>query len=810
MNDIFQTVINGPDFLYPRIEKPGDNGSSSLFYIPSKTDRFIVGFRLVKDKTIKEQYFDKMKGSSQLKSQEQVELRRSFGSSIIDRDKFRSVIEEESEGQSYKHSTIEEEILIFDFYGVENDRNHFDLIYNTICQKIYNEVAKKCSVIMKRLTEFSLQSTIGRRIATKKLDFLLRYRIPKMSDFANFHALIAQNFTLKIKVTQKEEDELILSKRIVNPINSAFGLGGLTRLIASPSNYMFVFSQNDESKGWLGSALTLITFINPCFDLGYYKLFRAIDGTYMNLAPIESTTCSNVLYENDTFEINTKCIDNIKYFQHVQGDQILENSDNSSDEVIFEVRTIGDLDKQQLLEFIGSTLKSSYLEMAIDTWMHLLFIENNNLFKTKFDPTKWIEGIKLIRESPNCPSLLNYQKVKLCFELNDFFLSYLSSIYSEVKNTLSIIYKDLTSIEYHIVNGKCLSTFDEALIEMMNLSDASNDLQDFTYHYCLIVGKNPKFELSNIQKKSSETRDIISEDKNENIPDFVRIPPRRSYALLSVSREEVVFHTYNIKENKFTQLRKVFNLIKNQSIYSGLREAVILNLAKVDEVKSLDEFLKSQTLLNRIKMNFQLINEAPAKAQFNRFREQTQETDWYASEGGLSQIIIELINIDCIESKERQLSWRTEDLRNISKIAEFLRGLIKFMRSFISNKYCIYEEPEEDSWFEAQRVALKNIEINRDVYNEVLKDQRIKSLLTESVEDKLACFEIVKSYCQQSKSFSLPLYYFEKEYMELQKGNYPLDIAEFNDLRTTIDKVNLKFKANRISTTFLITSLIWN
>ena len=112
-----------------------------------------------------------------------------------------------------KQITVQEEVLMIDFYGEPKDIEHFELIYNSICQRINHEVAIKCSYMMERLKSFSLKSSIGRILTEKEVDFKTAFIIPEMTDYTIYNLLIKQNFAISINVKGREEHQANLLRK---------------------------------------------------------------------------------------------------------------------------------------------------------------------------------------------------------------------------------------------------------------------------------------------------------------------------------------------------------------------------------------------------------------------------------------------------------------------------------------------------------------------------------------------------------------------------------------------------------------------
>lgn len=239
-----------------------------------------------------------------------------------------------------KQLSMSKETLQVDFYGVETDIPHFELIYSSICSKINHEVAIKCSYMMARIKSFSLDSSIGKILKEKQTDFKLSYKVPILSDFLMFNLLVKQNLAISVNVRGREEDQ---KRNVIRPetrMPSSILKGGrLANLDAAYSDFMFVFSLNkeeDEEEGF-GRAITLLKLKKPHLQYIHYDQFEAQDSSYINLLPVEmgdsqdEDSASSMYLKNKTIGVCTKCINYVNKITIDENFERVFNSENESD-----------------------------------------------------------------------------------------------------------------------------------------------------------------------------------------------------------------------------------------------------------------------------------------------------------------------------------------------------------------------------------------------------------------------------------------------------------------------------------------------
>ena len=86
------------------------------------------------------------------------------------------------------------------------------------------------------------------------------------------------------------------------------------------------------------------------------------------------------------------------------------------------------------------------------------------------------------------------------------------------------------------------------------------------------------------------------------------------------------------------------------------------------------------------------------------------------------------------------------------------------MKFYPNASYTCVINPKILSYSQLVDGALENLDTNKNIYSRMIKDLRVRSLLTESVEYKTTAFETVKAYCTVLEEFVVPIYYFERNY----------------------------------------------
>ena len=142
---------------------------------------------------------------------------------------------------------------------------------------------------------------------------------------------------------------------------------------------------------------------------------------------------------------------------------------------------------------------------------------------------------------------------------------------------------------------------------------------------------------------------------------------------------------------------------------------------------------------------------------------------------------------------DRELLKIQKDIKPVklfTEIAEAVFGVVNLMETNNMEDYRRSSNVHSLTYKEVQDGAHFNLEAHRSLYIKMVRDLRVRSLLTEQVEDKKRCFEIVKKYCTPLSEFTVPIYYLERIYQNYHTiiKEYPPD--EVSDYMVTIESVS--------------------
>ena len=100
-------------------------------------------------------------------------------------------------------------------------------------------------------------------------------------------------------------------------------------------------------------------------------------------------------------------------------------------------------------------------------------------------------------------------------------------------------------------------------------------------------------------------------------------------------------------------------------------------------------------------------------------------------------------------------------------------------------------DAEEDHKYDLDylELAQNNFYRGKLKFMEHLEDLRVMSLLSSQQDEKIKLFDRVKMDCTLVDSFTVPLYYFEKEYSQLLK--IKSNNLEFLEIYNNISKVDI-------------------
>lgn len=100
---------------------------------------------------------------------------------------------------------------------------------------------------------------------------------------------------------------------------------------------------------------------------------------------------------------------------------------------------------------------------------------------------------------------------------------------------------------------------------------------------------------------------------------------------------------------------------------------------------------------------------------------------------------------------------------------------------------CTDSEDAQKHQFDYLKLAQNNYAKSRNQFMEHLQDLRVMSLLSTQVDEKIKLFDRVKQDCTLIENFTIPLYYFEKDYIQLLKNKN--DNLQFLEIYNNISNV---------------------
>ena len=269
---------------------------------------------------------------------------------------------------------------------------------------------------------------------------------------------------------------------------------------------------------------------------------------------------------------------------------------------------------------------------------------------------------------------------------------------------------------------------------------------------------------------------------------------------------------YNFRDDKVSSL---FNELRNQIFYSELRELLILNFSTVKEIKEVSPYTTTKFYSSKIVTNSTFKSKIKGNLPKNRYHYMAKpETNLYGPESGITSMVYNFIKTKKFQKRKSSTNGPKKEsillppsIKEYTKIAEACQGILKFMKFYPNASYKCIINPNKMSYKQLVDGALENLDRNKDIYSRMIKDLRVRSLLTDSVEYKTTAFETVKAYCTFLEEFVVPIYYFERNYKRYnQVMNNQDNFDEYNEYFTLIDKVKkifYKFRIFRFSSKLL-------
>lgn len=658
------------------------------------------------------------------------------------------------------------------YYGYEEDQEHFDFIFSNIKAKIDTLVVQKCSAILNRSQNIQRNNFITRHIIENEKQINFIFRIPylgveqvivlsfKQALLNDMNMVKGENTEYEVKMFQENEYlEEGNPKKVKG--NIRIPKRAKLELLTDNTDHLFFFKDNKSKIFNFGRCIFILLLRDPFYVVNYTDFYKGRDGFYVGMDLESGSDNVPLKIEKNNYFINENFSFEKEFDKFVR---ISEEENQENQEISFELKYKGDISEETMERYLKTTLKESYFQLVIEEWLHLLNLDVNPYFTSKFEPKKFINHIDKFCEKEVNVRCFSQQSIK-------FELVYDSCYHSSLRQLIKII-RDFVK-----KNAKIFDYCENLFLDDQEIDLTTEDFKTFKpkvdgeIFYFFTPKLSEDFDIKKLSKSKNcpSSRKIIKAIDG-NIPtnlinQKLIIPSKRFFMIVKITRNRVKLIFYNL--NKTLRANISSKIIKH-IIYTEIREAVIASLSIRTSNKDLIGLIsdKIKKVKENVKVDVKNIHKRMLSLKIKNYSSKSTNSvlkEGQNDEPSITDIILNIIKSKDYDSKMEALFDITKS-KILKQVAKSLTEAIKFISFKMGKGVEGFECSVKKERNFMEKCALKNLQNIKYLVMFHVRDMRVRSLIEDEVENMFQKFEIVKPDLELLDVFSVPMFYFEKNF----------------------------------------------
>ena len=365
---------------------------------------------------------------------------------------------------------VSPKVLVISFFSTNHDEatnpGDIHLHLPKIEKILVMKTVEKFKNYFNKVEQIRLDSVIAKYFLAQN-SRTFSFQIPKVTDKASFLFLLKQNFlsqrSMHKVVGNLDSKEFLDSYIMGNPDSKSFAESELrvddpgpkssvsqhvAYTITPTSTDQCFFFASDIDTSSLGTVQFMFKIGESTIQQKYYTEFESLDGLYTNLLRYDDTP--DIGGEFHTLAIkdgqsglsaNISAVNDAGLITHMSEKPNIK----SRDRIQFSVFLRGELADKNLIEFLETALKHSYMELLIEQWIHTLYLKSTQTLTFECQEVEILKNIQSLYLASVAPSSVMVKEVCHKLQSANYLVDFVPAVFDSVFKELGNSFKQQSS-----------------------------------------------------------------------------------------------------------------------------------------------------------------------------------------------------------------------------------------------------------------------------------------------------------------------------------------------------------------------------
>lgn len=482
-----------------------------------------------------------------------------LASSIVNDNPKRNMIPSTSTERKEKIVT---KMITICFYATEDIPGDFGYVNTLVNSLIEKNVLENFRRFIRRMGVMRADSTLAKYFLSEEPKEF-KFECPKVNDKTNFLFMLKNNLHMLMSRVTGTVDNLITRDNNGRKHSRTYGeddgtyefrqRGGSHSMQDSPilgtqpifkpalnyrmtpncTDQVFFFNYSDLNARLFGPVLFFLNIADQNYDFKYYNEFMANDGQYTTLVKHNDESYldfDSLVLKDGSLKSRLSVVNGIKNIKHTKDSTSAKGIDKlvfhiSSRYDLFYLR--GSMKEAGLVELLETAIKNSVIELAIEQWLHSLYLMPDLEWRSETKEYQIVDHMKVFINLKIAPPSITQKVISHKIQSIDYFKHFTASVMKGNNKEFSNFFKNKDSVEsvFYFQNSENRIEEFESMEQLDQYIKNSYTFDQFGRSFSRSASNENSFNEEDIQEKPLhslgpatpiQTLDDLLKDRNQS------------------------------------------------------------------------------------------------------------------------------------------------------------------------------------------------------------------------------------------------------------------------------------------------------